>query len=70
VTLGSPVSSTHRRFPAVCREAVFGDLRRPPQIYHGYVRTIFVTFDLLQISGPVEIIISRLELEIFTLGRG
>ena len=40
----SGVIDSPRRCPAVCREAVFGDLRRPPQIYHGHVRSIFVIF--------------------------
>ena len=66
----APVSSTHRRCPAVCREAVFGDLRRPPQIYHGHVRTIFVTFRAYFKYLAVEIFILRLDLELFTLGRG
>ena len=73
MTSVAPVSSTHNRCPrAVCREAVFGDLRRLPQIYHGHVRTIFVTFRAYfnQISGSVEIIILRLDLELFTLARG
>ena len=29
---------------SAARLSLFGDLRRPPQIYHGHVRTIFVTF--------------------------
>ena len=30
----TPVSSTHRRCPAVCREAVFGEFPRAPQSFH------------------------------------
>jgi hypothetical protein len=41
VHCGSGVIAAHRRCPAVCRVAVFSDLRRPPQIYprgkrHGF----------------------------------
>ena len=44
MTSMAPVSSTHRRCPAVYREAVFGDLRSAPQICPEVVRSIFVTF--------------------------
>ena len=44
---GSGVIDSPSLSGAVYREAVFGDLRRPPQIYHGHVRSIFVTFRTL-----------------------
>ena len=36
--------STHRRRPAVCREAVFADFSSSPQIFPEGVRSIFVMF--------------------------
>ena len=53
MTSVAPVSSTHRRCPAVCREVVFGDLRSAPQMCPEVVRSMFVTFGTSYLNIPM-----------------